>query len=328
MQTEVDEGHCRPHVRCHAECIKKHLDQFAVENATEPMRPPKDLEPFLDLNGCLWPGTGDPCSVKTRKYDCQRAQRALDPATMRGYCAQCWSQHSRVYHWPSYEDDWPSSYYFEAHVGRAFVEHVAESQSFGPWRPNSVALADFAEHGSGVVLCRLWPDATKAPRRAKGNQGTRAHQGTAPSSWLEDVGSWLMWIQKYLGVRSPHHFVLAHAETRKKWRPGRKDIEQPMRRWDSTAESLGGWAGLIFGVGSPSRSNLQPRMELFGDARMTAREANAIVQSAFPAAYEWLLKRWFGPTAVTDGAVLRRRLEKDKRRSELEAEERLLKRGE
>ena len=28
-------------------------------------------------------------------------------------------------------------------------------------------------------------------------------------------------------------------------------------------------------------------MEQFGDARMTAREANAIVQSAFPAAYEW-----------------------------------------
>ncbi len=49
----------------------------------------------------------------------------------------------------------------QVHVGRAFVEHVADTQSFGPWRPNSVALADFAEHGSGVVLCRLWPDPTK-----------------------------------------------------------------------------------------------------------------------------------------------------------------------
>lgn len=37
-----------------------------------------------------------------------------------------------------------------AHVGRAFVEHVAETQSFGAWRSNSVALADFAEHGSGA----------------------------------------------------------------------------------------------------------------------------------------------------------------------------------
>lgn len=49
----------------------------------------------------------------------------------------------------------------QVHVGRSFVEHVADTQSFGPWRPNSVALADFAEHGSGVVLCRLWPDPTK-----------------------------------------------------------------------------------------------------------------------------------------------------------------------
>jgi len=50
--------------------------------------------------------------------------------------------------------------------------------------------------------------------------------------------------------------------------------------------------GIVFGVGSPSRSNLQPRMEQFGDARMTAREANAIVQSAFPAAYEWWGGGW------------------------------------
>lgn len=54
-----------------------------------------------------------------------------------------------------------SSMNHQVHVGRSFVEHVADTQSFGPWRPNSVALADFAEHGSGVVLCRLWPDPTK-----------------------------------------------------------------------------------------------------------------------------------------------------------------------
>ena len=33
-----------------------------------------------------------------------------------------------------------------------------------------------------------------------------------------------------------------------------------------------------------------------------------------------LLKRWFGPDTVTEGAVLRRRFEQDKRRRELEAE--------
>ena len=31
----------------------------------------------------------------------------------RGYCAQCWSHHSRVYHWPGFDDDWPKEYYFE-----------------------------------------------------------------------------------------------------------------------------------------------------------------------------------------------------------------------
>lgn len=33
-----------------------------------------------------------------------------------------------------------------------------------------------------------------------------------------------------------------------------------------------------------------------------------------------LLKRWFGPDTVTEGAVLRRRFEQDKRRKELEAD--------
>ncbi|CAK9024800.1 unnamed protein product [Durusdinium trenchii] len=206
-----------------------------------------------------------------------------------------------------------------AHVGRAFVEHVAETQSFGAWRSNSVALADFAEHGSGVVLVRLWADCTKETVQAS----VAAKQAL-----------------KYLGVRSPEHFVLAHAETRKacgrflcgegnhlapawakpiidavapEFRPGRKAIEQPLR--------------IIFGVGAPARSNLAPSPAQFGDARMTAREANAVLQSAFPAAFEWLLKRWFGPDAVTDGAVLRRRLAQDVRRKELGLEEQRIKAG-
>lgn len=37
----------------------------------------------------------------------------LDYALRRGYCAQCWSHHSRVYHWPGFDDDWPKEYYFE-----------------------------------------------------------------------------------------------------------------------------------------------------------------------------------------------------------------------
>ena len=72
-------------------------------------------------------------------------------------------------------------------MGRSFVEHVADTQSFGPWRPNSVALADFAEHGSGVVLCRLWPDPTKV-----GGWGRCGEVGgflMVGGGWLE-VGWW------------------------------------------------------------------------------------------------------------------------------------------
>jgi len=114
--------HCRPHVRCHAESIKRHLDQFAVESrdaAAKPITPSEHLEGLLDVNGCIWPGSmtcTEACSVSTKSYDCQREPRALDPANMRGYCAQCWSHHSRVYHWPGFDDDWPKEYYFEDYV--------------------------------------------------------------------------------------------------------------------------------------------------------------------------------------------------------------------
>mmetsp|Transcript_4713 Transcript_4713/g.10186 ORF Transcript_4713/g.10186 Transcript_4713/m.10186 type:complete len:230 (-) Transcript_4713:49-738(-) len=201
---------------------------------------------------------------------------------------------------------------FRAHVGRAFVEHVAEAHGFGPWRPTSAALADFAEHGSGIVLCRLWHDSASGA-------------SSAPMAAKQCL--------KYVGVRSSDHFVIAHAESRRscgkfavtegirkapawakpvldavcpQFRPGQKSVEQPLR--------------IEFGVGAPSRTNLMPHMDRFSESRMTAREANAILQSAFPAAFEWLLKRWFGPDAVTAGAVMRRRFPQDIRRKELERE--------
>ena len=202
--------------------------------------------------------------------------------------------------------------FFRAHVGRAFVEHVAESQNFGRWRPTSAALADFAEHGSGIILCRLWHDSA-------------AGASFAPLAARQCL--------KYVGVRSSEHYVIAHAESRKscgkfavtegtrkapawakpvieslcpQYRPGQKSVEQPLR--------------IEFGVGAPSRTNLMPHMDRFHESKMTAREANSILQSAFPAAYEWLLKRWFGADAVTAGAVMRRRLPQDIRRKELEQE--------
>ncbi|CAE8606161.1 unnamed protein product, partial [Polarella glacialis] len=81
-----------------------------------------------------------------------------------------------------------------AHVGRAFVEHVAEAHSFTRWRPASGALADICEHGSGIVLCRLWPDAA----------GDSASGGAAARQCL-----------RYLGVRSAGHVIVAHAEPKK-----------------------------------------------------------------------------------------------------------------
>lgn len=203
---------------------------------------------------------------------------------------------------------WP---FLRRHVGRAFVEHVAEAQGFGPWRPVSVALADFAEHGSGVVLCRLWPDCTEEELQAQ----QAARQAL-----------------KYLGVRAPQHFVLAHAETRKacgrllvqegpqlapawakpviravspEYRPGVPNVEQPTRLVFGAARATDRrfkafYASFSEGetqpmprrheVGGPSRSNLAPQMDRFGDSKMSGREAMAILQSAFPAAYEWLLK--------------------------------------
>ncbi|CAK0857887.1 unnamed protein product, partial [Prorocentrum cordatum] len=80
-----------------------------------------------------------------------------------------------------------------AHVGRAFVEHVAETHSFSPWRPVSGALADVCEHGSGIVLCRLWPQ--------RGGQGGESGDGAAARQCL-----------RYLGVQSGRHVALAHPE--------------------------------------------------------------------------------------------------------------------
>ncbi|CAE8594303.1 unnamed protein product, partial [Polarella glacialis] len=74
---------------------------------------------------------------------------------------------------------------------------------------------------------------------------------------------------------------------------------------------------LQLGIGSPGRGTLAPSMEQFGEMQMSAREAAEVMQTAFPAAYEWVLKRWLGPSAITEGAVYRRRLQQDLRQAEL-----------
>lgn len=87
--------HCRPHVRCHAEALKAHLE-LSVTGSDSPR--PEETEPRgLDIMGCVWPGFGDGapmCAMRSRGWCCPREGRAQDPGNMQTYCAQCWSRHA------------------------------------------------------------------------------------------------------------------------------------------------------------------------------------------------------------------------------------------
>lgn len=193
-----------------------------------------------------------------------------------------------------------------AHVGRAFVEHIADTHGFGPWRPVSGALSDVSEHASGLVLCRLWPESSNEK-----NSANAARQCV-----------------RYLGVRSAAHVAVAHAEPR---RPcGNFSVVEghdltPI--WATAvvealstgnARSKGQVLRLLLGVGAPGRRQENaPNMDRFGEMAMSPREAAAVLDAAFPSAYEWLVKRWLGPMAVTEGHVYRKRLPQDTRRGAL-----------
>eukprot|EP00933_Yihiella_yeosuensis_P048454 TRINITY_DN4465_c0_g1_i1.p1 TRINITY_DN4465_c0_g1~~TRINITY_DN4465_c0_g1_i1.p1 ORF type:complete len:248 (+),score=32.78 TRINITY_DN4465_c0_g1_i1:40-744(+) len=210
-----------------------------------------------------------------------------------------------------------------AHIGRAFVEHAAEAHDFSRWRPVSSALADICEHGSGIVLCRLWPHAFS----------NRREGGIAAQQCL-----------RYLGIRSPSHVVVAHAEPRRPcgqfgiaegaWRAPiwAGDIVEaisppPLQSRNSSKASSKSPSAKVqgselplrlqLGIGSPGHNSTAPGLEQFGESQMSSREAAAVLQTAFPASYEWLLKRWMGPSAITEGAVYRRRLQQDIRKDEL-----------
>mmetsp|Transcript_21548 Transcript_21548/g.59780 ORF Transcript_21548/g.59780 Transcript_21548/m.59780 type:complete len:101 (+) Transcript_21548:204-506(+) len=68
----------------------------------------------------------------------------------------------------------------------------------------------------------------------------------------------------------------------------------------------------------PRRASAGQRtLKQFGEAQLPAREAAELVSSVFPAAYEWLVKRWFGPGAITEGVIHWRVLPQDTRRGAL-----------
>lgn len=191
--------------------------------------------------------------------------------------------------------------FLRAHVGRAFVEHVADTHGYRRWQPVSSALADISEHSSGLVLCRLWP---------VGGQGGRFADAAAVRQCL-----------RYLGVQSSKRAIIAHGEMR---RPcGQFKVVEGLAHTPFWASGVAGslvpaqlsskiWS-LEIGVG-PERKR---EGKSFSEASMSPKEAAAVVQGVFPAAYEWLLKQWFGPLAVTEGAVFRKRLPQDTRRGNL-----------
>lgn len=210
-----------------------------------------------------------------------------------------------------------------AHIGRAFVDHVADVACSGRWRPVSGAYADLCEHSSGIVLCRLWP---------AGGSGAGSSEAEAAVA-LQCI--------RYLGIRAPGHVAVAHAEIRRpagQFGASEGDAKVPM--WsrgvvealarsgaaatasDSSSGSRSKTAPsdilrLHFGVGAPGPRGPDPLT--YGELPLSAREATAVLQSAFPAAFEWVLKRWLGPRAVTEGQVFRRRLPQDTRRGALKA---------
>lgn len=195
--------------------------------------------------------------------------------------------------------------FLRAHIGRSFVEHVADTQDFRSWRSVSSALADISEHSSGIVLCRLWP---------VGGHGGTVAESNAVRQCLQ-----------YLGVQSAKCIVIAHGVNRKSC--GQFNVTEGLARsplWASgvprtflPAHLSSKILSLEIGVGSTRRNEWSPGLKQFNETSMTPKEAAAILQGVFPAAYEWLSKRWFGPFAITEGSAYRRRLPQDTRRGSL-----------
>lgn len=82
--------HCRPHVRCHTELLKAHLEGRVPASAPLPALP-DDQRARL-----VWPsldGEGPKC------VQCGRRAQALDPADMSRYCSFCWMDHAERLGW-------------------------------------------------------------------------------------------------------------------------------------------------------------------------------------------------------------------------------------
>lgn len=80
--------HCRPHVRCHTEYLKAHLETIWAPTVPPPMPP----QPPCNAKS-PWPtfskSNGAPTCATCRRC----APGGLDPLSQKNYCAFCWSSH-------------------------------------------------------------------------------------------------------------------------------------------------------------------------------------------------------------------------------------------
>eukprot|EP00403_Amphidinium_massartii_P001091 CAMPEP_0178377082 /NCGR_PEP_ID=MMETSP0689_2-20121128/3735_1 /TAXON_ID=160604 /ORGANISM="Amphidinium massartii, Strain CS-259" /LENGTH=260 /DNA_ID=CAMNT_0019997125 /DNA_START=33 /DNA_END=812 /DNA_ORIENTATION=+ len=197
--------------------------------------------------------------------------------------------------------------FLRAHVGRAFVEHIADVRGYPLWREISSASADICEHPQdGVILCRLWAQANATSARMSVRR-----------------------CLQYLDVKSSEHVAVAHPELRRpcgqfgvaegaKGTPTLVGAREVLEAIGPMLEPKDKAIRVQIGVGGTSSGILSPSLHSFGEEALNARDAGAILESVFPAAYEWLRKRWFGAVTVTEGMVYRQRMVQHNRKGPLE----------
>lgn len=88
--------HCRPHVRCHTELLKAHLElHFTLRGLPVPSAVEEVVQDFRDG----WPGLAAGDDVRCSKGQCLRRGRAHDPLDMKPYCVFCWMRHADSLKW-------------------------------------------------------------------------------------------------------------------------------------------------------------------------------------------------------------------------------------
>merc|ERR1712130_923867 len=96
------------------------------------------------------------CGVKTNKFDCPRAGRALDPSTKNFYCVQCWTHHSVVMKWPALDDDWPENGRPDPIAPRRSYTWHDSRERERPAEPKPLPVCKYYKQGSCVFGKECW----------------------------------------------------------------------------------------------------------------------------------------------------------------------------